>query len=115
MFRFEELEIWKRGVKILDKLLDIADKLEKKRLYRFAEQMRGAGLSIVNNIAEGSGCDTRSEFRMFLGYSRRSIYEVVSMLMIFNRRGYIDLNEDVTSELEELSKMIMAFKKSLKA
>ena len=37
------------------------------------------------------------------------------MLMIFNRRGYIDLNENVTSELEELSKMIMAFKKSLKA
>ncbi len=115
MFRFEELEIWKRGVKILDKILDIADKLEKKRLYRFAEQMRGAGLSIVNNIAEGSGCDTRAEFRMFLGYSRRSIYEVVSMLMIFIRRGYIDLNEDVTSELEELSKMTMAFKKSLKA
>lgn len=115
MFRFEELKIWKRGVEILDKILDIADKLEKKRLYRFAEQMRGAGLSIVNNIAEGSGSDTRPEFRMFLGYSRRSIYEVVSMLMIFNRRGYIDLNENVTSELEELSKMIMAFKKSLKA
>ena len=71
MFRFEELKIWKRGVEILDKILDIADKLEKKRLYRFAEQMRGAGLSIVNNIAEGSGSDTRPEFRMFLGYSRK--------------------------------------------
>jgi hypothetical protein len=40
MFRFEELEIWKRGVEILDEILDIADRLEKRDLYRFAEQMR---------------------------------------------------------------------------
>lgn len=51
MFRFEDLKIWKRAIEILDSLLDIADALEKRGLYRFAEQMRGAGLSIVNNIA----------------------------------------------------------------
>ncbi|TSA10144.1 MAG: four helix bundle protein [Deltaproteobacteria bacterium] len=30
--------------------------------------MRGAGLSIVNNVAEGAGCDTKPEFKRFLGY-----------------------------------------------
>lgn len=113
MFRFEELEIWKRGVEILDEILDIADKLEKIGLYRFAEQMKGAGLSIVNNIAEGSGCDTRLEFKKFLGYSRRSIYEVVSMIKVFKRRGYIDSEEEIIAKLEELSKMTMGFKKIL--
>ncbi len=113
MFRFEELEIWKRGVEVLDKLLDIADKLEKRGLYKFAEQTRGAGLSIVNNIAEGSGCDTKLEFKKFLGYSRRSIYEVVSMLKVFKRRGYIDSEEDIIAELEGLSRMTAGFKKTL--
>ena len=42
MFRFQELEIWKKAIDIGNKLLDIADELEKRRLYRFAEQVRGA-------------------------------------------------------------------------
>jgi four helix bundle protein len=55
LFRFQDLEIWKKAIEIGDKLLNIADDLEKRKLYRFAEQVRGAGLSISNNIAEGSG------------------------------------------------------------
>ena len=49
MFRFQDLEIWKKAIDIGNRLLDIADELEKKRLYRFAEQVRGASLSISNN------------------------------------------------------------------
>ena len=45
LFRFQDLDIWKKAIEIGDKLLDIADDLEKKRLYRFAEQIRGAGLA----------------------------------------------------------------------
>jgi four helix bundle protein len=54
-FRFQDLEIWKLAIEIGDVLLDIADELEKKHLYKFSEQLRDAALSISNNIAEGSG------------------------------------------------------------
>ena len=54
-FRFQDLEIWKTAIDIGDELFDISDSLDKKRLYRFAEQLRGAGMSMSNNIAEGSG------------------------------------------------------------
>ena len=50
-FRFQKLEIWKKAIEIGHKLLDVADILEKRKLYRFAEQVRGASLSISNNIA----------------------------------------------------------------
>jgi hypothetical protein len=43
-FRFQDLEIWKLAIQIADDLFDVADELEKKRLYRFAEQLRGAGM-----------------------------------------------------------------------
>ena len=49
LFRFQDLEIWKKAIEIGDKLFDIADDLEKKKLYCFAEQVRGAGLSMSNN------------------------------------------------------------------
>ena len=35
-FRFQSLEIWQMAIEIADELFDIADGLDKKRLYRFA-------------------------------------------------------------------------------
>ena len=65
-FRFQDLEIWQLAIEITDTLFNIADELEKRRLYRFAEQLRGAGLSMSNNIAEGSGSSSKREFSQFL-------------------------------------------------
>ena len=49
-FRFQDLEIWKMAIDIGDKLFKIAHHLDEKRLYRFAEQLRAAGLSMSNNM-----------------------------------------------------------------
>ncbi|MGO8989643.1 MAG: four helix bundle protein [bacterium] len=48
-FRFQDLKIWQLAIQIANKLFDIADDLEEKRLYRFAEQLRGSGMSMSNN------------------------------------------------------------------
>jgi hypothetical protein len=40
LFRFQDLEIWKKAIEIGNKLFDIADRLEEMKLYRFAEQVR---------------------------------------------------------------------------
>ncbi len=48
-FRFQDLRIWQEAIQIADELFDIADELENKHLYRFAEQLRGAAMSISNN------------------------------------------------------------------
>jgi len=61
-FRFQDLEIWKLAIQIADELFDIADELEENKLYKFAEQLRGAGMSMSNNIAEGSGSNSAKEF-----------------------------------------------------
>ncbi|MGD9271744.1 MAG: four helix bundle protein, partial [Syntrophobacterales bacterium] len=64
-FRFQDLEIWQMAMEIAEDLFDIADELEGKRLYRFADQLRGAGMSMSNNIAEGSGSASKKEFIRF--------------------------------------------------
>ena len=48
-FRFQDLKIWQLAIEIADELFDVADDLERKKLYRFADQLRGAGMSMSNN------------------------------------------------------------------
>lgn len=48
-FRFQDLDIWKESIEVGNILFDIADTLEEKKLFRFAEQLRGAGMSMSNN------------------------------------------------------------------
>lgn len=117
LFRFQDFEIWKKATEIGDKLLDIADELEKKRLYRFAEQVRGASLSISNNIAEGSGSFSKKEFEKFLNIARRSTFENANMAIVFERRGLISskTRDDLLDDFEQECKMITGFTRSLKS
>jgi four helix bundle protein len=48
-FRFQDLKIWQLAIRIADELFNMADDLEQKKLYRFADQLRGAGMSMSNN------------------------------------------------------------------
>ena len=85
-FRFQDLKIWQLAIEITDDLLDIADELEKK-LFRFADQLRGASMSMSNNIAEGSGSTSKTDFNKYLNYARRSTFENANILILLNRRN----------------------------
>ncbi len=115
MFRFEDLRIWKEAVQLANELFDIADDLEQRRLYRFAEQLRGSGLSICNNIAEGAGCQSNPEFKRFLSYTKRSFFEIVNMLIVFSVREYVSKEcvEEKKERLEKLCRMIGSFSRTL--
>jgi four helix bundle protein len=114
-FRFQDLKIWQLAVEIADRLFDIADLLDKKRLYRFAEQLRAAGLSMPNNIAEGSGSDSKKEFKNFLNIARRSTFENANMLILFHKRKLITEEEldKHLSDLDRLCRQTTNFIKSL--
>lgn len=114
-FRFENLEIWQRSVEVARKLFRLADFLEKKKLYRFADQLRGSGLSMPNNIAEGSGSTSKKEFIQFLNIARRSTFENASMIIIFAKDELIseDIKNELLKDLDELCRMITAFSRTL--
>ena len=115
-FRFENMDIWKEAISISDILFDYADKADEKRFYKFAEQLRAAGMSISNNIAEGSGSFSDKEFASFLNISRRSVFECANILHIFLIRKIINTEEKnaLYSQLVALSKKITNFRKALK-
>ena len=54
-FRFEDLEIWKEAISICIVFDEIGSSLEDGKRFRYADQLRGVGMSIPNNIAESTG------------------------------------------------------------
>jgi four helix bundle protein len=115
-FRFQNLDIWRKATEIGMELFDIADELDKRHLHRFAEQSRATGLSMSNNIAEGSGSISKKEFRQFLNVARRSTFENASMIIIYQMRELIseEQKEHLLEELDQLCRMISGFVRSLR-
>ncbi len=115
-FRFQDLKIWQLAIEIANDLFDIADELEKKRLYRFADQLRGSGMSMSNNIAEGSGSTSKKDFGNFLNIARKSTFENANILILLKMRGLIDEQslEKLLDQLDKLCRQITNFQKSLK-
>jgi four helix bundle protein len=115
-FRFQDLKIWTHAAELSPALFTLADQLEQRRLFRFAEQLRGATLSITNNIAEGSGSLSGIDFANFLNTARRSTFEVANILTLLGSNGYLkDLDwSRILPQLEEESKMLLAFMKTLR-
>jgi four helix bundle protein len=114
-FRFEDLEIWRRARALAASFHRLADKLDDKKLYRYAEQLRAAGLSVSNNIAEGSGSSHNSEFRQFLNVARRSLFEDASMLLVFEELKIVSKEETrpLLQACDSLSRQITAFSRTL--
>ena len=114
-WRFEDLQIWNSACDLAVDFHSIADGLDRRRLYRYAEQLRAAGLSLPNNIAEGSGSTHKQEFIQFLNIARRSLFEDASMLLVFERLEL--LKESETDQLlwdcDTLSRGITNFSRSL--
>ncbi len=114
-FRFEDFEKWQDAIDLGDRLFDIAELADSKRLYKFAEQLRGSALSVSNNIAEGSCSFSKKEFGQFLNIARRSVFECANMIIIFHRRLIIDdtIKSKLMIDLAYMSKRITSFRNSL--
>ena len=115
-FRFQDLEVWQIAIEIADDLFDIADNLENRKLYRFAEQLRGAGMSISNNISEGSGSDSAKDFAHFLNIAKRSTFENANIIILLKRRDLIssEKENELLEKLDKLSRKIANLRKTLK-
>ena len=115
-FRFQDLKIWQLAIEIADELFDLADELENRKLYRFAEQLRASGMSMSNNIAEGSGSSSKKEFIQFLNVARRSTFENANILILLHRRKLVSQEEldRLLNRLDHLCRQITNFQSSLR-
>ena len=115
-FKFEKLIIWQKSIDFGEDISTIIKEFPKNEMYNLSSQIVRASDSAALNISEGSIEQSNAEFNRFLGYSVRSIAEVVTCLYKAKRRDYI--NEVVFDKLYkdsfDLMNMTIAFKTRLK-
>ena len=116
-FRFADLEIWQLSKDLAVQFHKLAEQIEQKGLFRYAEQLRAAGLSLPNNIAEGSGSTHAKEFKQFLNIARRSLFEDASMLLVFETLGLVSSSEvdRLLTACDLLSRKITNFSRTLQS
>ncbi len=116
MFRFENLEIWKEAIQIAMLLFEIGDELSESKLWRFADQIRGIGMSIPNNICESSGSNLVNEQKQFLRYAKRECYEAANIIILLEMKSIISVErkQNLYFRLDTLSRRIQAYSNSLK-
>ena len=78
--RFEELEVFQKARAICKEIYRITDENPFKSDYRFVQQIRAAGGSIMDNIAEGFERNGNKEFANFLFIAKGSCGEVRSQI-----------------------------------
>jgi len=73
-------------------------------------QLGRAGLSILLNIAEGSGRSSQKERRNFLVIARGSVFECAAILDLLNAQKEInpETHKDLKEGYEEISRMLYA-------
>jgi four helix bundle protein len=94
----------------------MADEFPKKEVFNLSSQIRRAADSIALNISEGAIGQSNPEQRKFMGYSIRSLAEVVTCLHKAKRRNYIDSKEfDKYYDFSfQLMNMMIAFRNKIK-
>lgn len=101
-FSFENLDVWQEAVDFADRCLGVVEKIGSHRNhYRLIEQTESACTSVALNIAEGKGRYSKKEFVQFLYITRGSLFETVTLLIIFKRRNWI--SEEEFQELKKRS------------
>lgn len=104
-FKFEKLRIWQSSMDFGETIFEISGRFPSAEKYNLTSQIRRASDSIALNIAEGSTGHSPKEFRKFIGYSLRSLAEVITCLHKAKRRKY--LNEDGFSLLYNQAFILM--------
>lgn len=115
-FKFEKLIIWQKSMDFGEDINTIIKEFPKHEMYNLSSQLLRASDSVALNISEGSIEQSNAEFNRFLGYSVRSLAEVVTCLYKAKRRNYIgnEVFDKLYKDSFDLMNMTIAFKSKLK-
>jgi four helix bundle protein len=109
-FLYENLETTKLAKSLIRKIYQITSLFPKEEMFGLCSQLRRAAISVLLNIAEGSGRYYKKDYARFIRNSIASLIEVDAGIKISTDLEYIKKKED----LDELNLLIQAlFYKSI--
>jgi len=110
-----DLDIWKRGIALVEDIYKITKSFPKEETYGLTSQLRRAAVSIPSNISEGFARLYNKQYKQFLYTSLGSCAELTTQIIIASRLNYIENNkaDKLLSDIDQISKMTMSLIKKL--
>lgn len=96
---------------IVDEVYKLTSKFPKEEMFCLQSQSRKAAISMPSNISEGAGRRTNRDFSNFIDIALGSSNELVTQLIIAQRRNYISTSdcETIGSKIYEWQNMTVSF------
>ena len=116
IFPFERLDVWLLAVDFADFILGLLEDFPLNRHLRLVSQMEAAVSGIPQNTAEGKGRQYKKEFIQFLYIAQGSLYEDLTLTVIFRRRKLFKKKDAVKiwNDAEVIDRKLHALIRSLK-
>lgn len=113
--RFLDWQVYKDARRLFVLLMQIVKTLPKEYRYEIGSQIVRSGLSVVLNIAEGSGKHSDAELNRFFDIALGSLFESVAAVDVLREVKLV--SEPLFAEIEKLATSISdqlgGFKKKL--
>ncbi|PRY35485.1 four helix bundle protein [Spirosoma oryzae] len=109
--RFEDLKVWQQARAVAKHIYVLTKTTSLSSDYELRNQISRSSGSVMDNIAEGFGRGSRTEFIQFLGYSLGSNDEMKSQLYRSLDRNHLDQHQfdELYQQVDVVTKMIVAF------
>lgn len=115
-FSFENLEVYELGRSLVVNIYDILSKLPNYERMALSSQLQRSIVSVISNIAEGSGRISTKEKIHFIEISYGSLMEAYCQLQICRDLNYI--NEETLLNLKpvfiRMSKLLSCLRNSFR-
>lgn len=114
-FRFLEWEVYESAQQLFSHILTLVKKLSKEHRYDLGSQIVRASLSVILNIAEGSGKSSDRELNRYLEIALGSLYETLAGVDTLRRNGFLTEKEfsKIKGRIASISKQLGGFKKKI--
>ena len=115
MHKLEDLKVWNKAMNVAVETYKLSADFPVGEKYGLISQIRRSAVSIPSNIAEGWGRNYTKSYIQFLNYSRGSLLELETQIIIAKELEFISINSfnRIQGLITEESKMLNAFIKSI--
>ena len=109
---FRDLIVWQKAHQLVLLVYSASGKFPNNEIYGLTSQFRRAAVSIPANIAEGFKRKSKPDKFRFMNIAQGSLEECRYYLILARDLGYMDI-DDLMANLEEVSKLLEAYAKSI--
>ena len=112
---FRDLDVWTKGIEIVQDVYGITDGFPKQEFYGLASQMQRRSVSIPSNIAEGFNRFHNKEYKQFLYIALGSCAELETQIEIAVELKYVDEHKKTVllEKIDHESRMLRNLVKKL--